>query len=286
MKIATSTLLISAALAAFAPAAPVVREPLLSDFNTRVITKRCAECTHKDSIALDLIVKASATHYSSIAHAHLDSLMTEIESAKVTSGGLELPREKAMLSVTVQSKIEQTRKDCSPEALAPEIKATVASDASLDIAWSKEEEIRKKMAELDLMITKLMLERIQVNINAELLSKDCTEKMTTTEIAPAPAPTSSQEQAPFPVEQPAQAPAPVEAPAPPAAPEEAPAPAPFLLRLQLRLQWPQHLALLALTLRQTFRQEVPTACAEKRDTLLGGVLKVVADLNVGAKANA
>ncbi|KAG0021469.1 hypothetical protein BGZ80_002324 [Entomortierella chlamydospora] len=96
--------------------------------------------------------------------------------------------------------------------LAPIIKASVASDSNLDVARSKKEEIKKKMVKLDAIITKLMLERIQANINAELLSKDCTEKMTNTEIALA---------LEF---------APDEAPAPEPTPTEAPVPNPASLK--------------------------------------------------------
>ncbi|KAF9118681.1 hypothetical protein BGW39_000959, partial [Mortierella sp. 14UC] len=49
----------------------------------------------------------------------------------------------------------------------------------------EDKELEKTMAELDAKITQLVPDRIQVNVNAELLSKDCTEKMTNTEIAPA-----------------------------------------------------------------------------------------------------
>ncbi|KAF9347102.1 hypothetical protein BGX26_001396, partial [Mortierella sp. AD094] len=150
MKFSASALLISAALATIASAVPLVAQ-VQANANTHIIAKRCADCTHTDGVALDIIVKASADHYSSIAQTRLNTLMAEIETAKVTSGTQDLPQEKAMLNVAIQTK------------------ATVASDTSLDVAWSKKEEIEKKMVELDAMITKLILERIQANINAELL---------------------------------------------------------------------------------------------------------------------
>ncbi|KAF9121524.1 hypothetical protein BG015_005795, partial [Linnemannia schmuckeri] len=221
----SATLLISAALAAVASAAPLVNKVLQGIATaTHTIARRCGDCTDNDERALDIIVKASADHYSTIAYTRLDNLMAEIQSAKVTSGAQDLPQEKAALSAAVQTKINEAKKACSPEVLAPAIKATVTSDANLDVAWSQKEEIEKKMAELDAKITQLMLERIQSNINAELLSKDCTEKMTNTEIVPAPAEASAS--APAPVAAPAPVSAPVEAPAPALAPAEVPAPAP------------------------------------------------------------
>ncbi|KAG0271168.1 hypothetical protein BGZ95_001060 [Linnemannia exigua] len=264
-----------------------------------------------------LIVKASADHYSTIAHARLDNLMSEIQTAKVTSGAQDLPQEKAALSVAVQTKIDEAKKACSPDVLAPAIKATVAADANLDIPWSKKEEIEKKMAELDAKITQLMLERIQANINAELLSKDCTEKMTNTEIAPAPpaAPEAAPAPAPAPVEAPAPAPAPVEAPAPAPATPAAAEPctsctsttggaqagidvaasvdskfvcktgckdsndAKNVLTLRVNLE-----SELTPRLDHFYQQEVPTACTENRETLLGGVLNLIANLNVNAQA--
>ncbi|KAF9281409.1 hypothetical protein BGZ88_011629 [Linnemannia elongata] len=322
MKFTAATLLISAALAAVASAAPLADNVDILQGTvtaTHTIAKRCSDCTHNDGLALDIIVKASADHYSTIAHTRLDNLMAEIQTAKVTSGAQDLPQEKAALSVAVQSKIDEAKKACSPEVLAPAIKATVTSDANLDVAWSKKEEIEKKMADLDAKITQLMLERIQANINAELLSKDCTEKMTNTEIVPAPA--EAPAPAPAPVEAPAPAPAPVEAPAPAPAPAEAPAPAPAaepctscssttgaqagidvaasvdskfvcktgckdsndaknVLTLRVNLE-----SELTPRLDHFYQQEVPTACTENRETLLGGVLNLIANFNVNAQAD-
>ncbi|KAF9546303.1 hypothetical protein EC957_009917 [Mortierella hygrophila] len=306
MKFTAATLLISAALAAVASAAPLANSVDILQGTataTHTIVKRCGDCTHNDGLALDIIVKASADHYSTIAHTRLDNLMAEIQTAKVTSGAQDLPQEKAALNVAVQLKIDEAKKACSPEVLAPAIMATVSSDANLDVAWSKKEEIEKKMAELDVKITQLVLERIQANINAELLSKDCTEKMTNTEIAPAPAP------APAPAEVPAPAPAPAEVPAPAPAPAEAPSPAPagaqagidvaasvdskFVCKtgcrdsndaknvLSLRVNLESELTP---RLDHFYQQEVPTACTENRETLLGGVLNLIANFNVNAQA--
>ncbi|KAG0283949.1 hypothetical protein BGZ96_011691 [Linnemannia gamsii] len=230
MKFTSSILLISAAIASVATAAPLagqatgtvnvpnnVQGNANAYFARTPLTKRvCVDCTHKDGAALDVIIKASADHYADIAHARLDNLMREIATAKVTSGTEELPKEKALLTITVQTKIDDAKKACTSEELVPAIKAAVAADANLDVAWSKQEdkELEKKMAALDVKITKLVLDRIQANINAELLSKDCTEKMTNTEIAPAP-------------ESPAPAPeSPAPAPESPAPAPESPAPAP------------------------------------------------------------
>ena len=308
MKFTTCTLLISAALATLASAAPLIsQDNTLVDATAHILAKRCADCTHTDGLALDLIVKASADHYSTIAHNHLDNLMVEIDTAKVTSGAQELPQEKAALTVAVQVKIDEAKKACSPEALAPAIKATVTSNANMDVPWSKKEEIEKKMAELDILITNLVLDRIQANVNAEDLSKDCTEKMTNTDLAPAPTPVAAE-------------PAPV-APAPPA-PETAPAPAPaaqpctecanpsgaqagidvaasvdskFVCKTGCKDSNDAHTVLtLRVNLENEFQprlthfynQEVPAACTEKRSSLLGGVLSLIANLNVDANASA
>lgn len=310
MKFTACTLLISAALATIASAAPLnSQENTQIDATTRILSKRCADCTHTDGLALDLIVKASADHYSTIAHNHLDNLMVEINTAKVTSGTQELPQEKAALTVAVQVKIDEAKKACSPEALAPAIKATVTSNANMDVAWSKKEEIEKKMAELDILITNLVLDRIQANVNAEKLSKDCTEKMTNTDLAPAPA-------APAPAPEVATPPAPAPvvaepAPAPPA-PETVPAPAPapaaqpgidvaasvdskFVCKTGCKDSNDAHTVLnLRVSLENEFQprldhfysQEVPTACTEERSSLLGGVLSLIANLNVDANASA
>ncbi|KAF9409947.1 hypothetical protein BGZ94_001814 [Podila epigama] len=306
MKFSSAILLVSAALATLATAAPVVLpEPNLDLAKVgTVLTKRCGDCTHKDAAALDIIVKASADHYSNIAHVRLDGLLSEIQTAKVTSESKDLPQEKAALTITVQSKIEEAKKACAPDALAPVIKASVASDANLDVAWSQKEEIEKKMAELDVLITKLMLDRIQANINAEALSKDCTEKMTNTEIVPAPvAAESVPAPAPAPVAPAASETVPEAAPAPaPVTPEAAPAPAPgidvpseidskFVCKVGCRdTNQAKNVLHLRVTLQNEFeprlnhfyKEEVPSDCTEKRSSLLGGVLALVANLNVNA----
>ncbi|KAG0300508.1 hypothetical protein BGZ99_003767, partial [Dissophora globulifera] len=106
---------------------------------------------------------------------------------KVTSGAESLPKEEAALTITIKANIDKAKKECSSEALEAVIKASVAADSNMDIPWSKKEEVEKKMVELDAKITALILERIHANVNAETLSKDCTENMTNTEIASAPA---------------------------------------------------------------------------------------------------
>ncbi|KAG0288415.1 hypothetical protein BGZ96_007824 [Linnemannia gamsii] len=202
MKFASSILLISVAIASVATAIPLTGQatgdaifPNAVQGNAYAylartpLTKRaCSGCTHKDSAALDVIIKASADHYADIAHARLDNLMREFATAKVTSGAEDLPREKALLTTAVQTNINNAKKACTSKELVPAIKAAVAADANLDVPWSKQEDqkLKNKVAELEVKITQLVLDRIQANINAELLSKDCTEKMTNTEIAPAP----------------------------------------------------------------------------------------------------
>src|SRR5690349_7817802 len=117
MKFIAATLLISAALAAVASAAPLANniDTLNAASAKHNIVKRCGDCTHNDGLALDTIAKVSADHYSTIAHARLDNLMSEIETAKVTSGAQDLPQEKAALSIAVQTKIDEAKKACSPE---------------------------------------------------------------------------------------------------------------------------------------------------------------------------
>ncbi|KAF9149012.1 hypothetical protein BG015_009215 [Linnemannia schmuckeri] len=242
MKFTSSILLISAAIASVASAIPLagqatgkvnVHNTVQGNANAyfaRIpLTKRCNDCTHKDGAALNAIIKASADHYADIAQARLDNLMNEIATAKVTSGTEELPREKALLTDTVQINIDNAKKACTPEELVPAIKSAVEADDNLNIAWSKQEdqELKKKMAELEVMIMKMVLDRIQANIDAESLSRDCTEKMTNTEIAPAP----ESPETPAPT---LEAPAPVpETPAPvpetPTPAPEAPAPVPETL---------------------------------------------------------
>ncbi|KAF9319973.1 hypothetical protein BG003_007658 [Podila horticola] len=321
MKFTSSILLISAALALASAAPLVVPNGHIADLSNRVLTKRCIDCTNKDAVALDIIVQASANHYSNIAHVRLDSLLSEIQTAKVTSGSQDLPQEKAALTVAVQTKIDEAKKACAPEALALAIRNTVTSNANMDVPWSKKEEIERNMVELDIMITKLMLDLIQDNINAERLSKDCTEQMTNTQIAPAPAPAPEAAPAPAPAPEvaapapapeaaPAPAPAPVAAPAPAPAPEAAPAPvtaapAPGSKQAGIDVaadvdskyvcksgckdtQDAKNVLSLRVTLENQFEprldhfynQEVPTDCTQQRNSLLGGVLELVAKIHV------
>ncbi|KAG0378886.1 hypothetical protein BGX24_002499 [Mortierella sp. AD032] len=342
MKFTSSILLISAAIASVASAIPLgaqssgnVNVPNTVQGNANAnayfartpLTKRCGDCTHKDTAALNIIIKASADHYSDIAHVRLDNLMREIATAKVTSGTDELPKEKALLTITVQSKIDEAKKDCTSEELVPAIKAAVAADANLDVAWSKQEgkELEKKMAALDVKITQLVLDRIQANINAELLSKDCTEKMTNTEIAPAPETSApapvAETPAPTP-ETPAPAPetptpapeTPAPAPETPAPAPEAPAPVPENTDNGLKVgidvaasvdpkfvcksgcndsQDAKNVLSLRVNLENElkprldhfYNQEIPTAYEEKRPSLLDGVLSLLSGLKIDAKAN-
>ncbi|KAF9325960.1 hypothetical protein BG006_010573 [Podila minutissima] len=223
MKLSISSLLISAAIAAAASADPA------SDAHVDVtanILGNCADCTQADLHALDVIVSASANHYSKIAHVRLDNLMKEMSAASVTDGTEELPKEKALLIVAVQAKINDAKIACMPHALAPTIMTTIEAHADLHIPWSQKDQVEKKMADLNLLITDLVLDRIQADINAELLSKECAEKMTNTEIVPVPVAAPEIPPAPAPI---TEAPAPItEAPAPiteaPVPVTEAPAP--------------------------------------------------------------
>ncbi|KAF9324518.1 hypothetical protein BG006_000451 [Podila minutissima] len=341
MKFSASVLLISAALAVTSAAPLLSRNNINSNVATNGLAKRnCVDCTHKDGAALDIIIKASANHYADIAHARLDGLMAEINTAKVTSGTQELPKEKAVLTVTIQGKIDEVKRACTSQELEPLIKASITADANFDIPWSNREEVEKKMAELDLKITKLVLDRMQTNINAEMLSKECAEKMTNTEIAPAPpvplaapeAPAPAPEaaapapetpapapetpapapQAPAPVlEIPATAPVPVEAPAPvaPVATSSTPKSnnglrvgidvaasvdpkfvcksgckdsnhAKTVLNLRVTLEKE-----LAPRLEHFYVEEVPTACTEKRASLLGGLLNLLSNVKLSIQAN-
>ncbi|KAG0030480.1 hypothetical protein BGZ82_007417 [Podila clonocystis] len=318
MKFTSSILLISAALAMVSAAPLAVPEANIINPG-HVLTKRCADCTNKDAAALDIIVQASADHYSNIAHVRLDSLLSEIQTAKVTSGSQDLPQEKAALTVTVQTKIDEAKKACAPEALAPAIRATVTANSNMDVPWSKKEEIEKNMVELDIMITRLMLDRMQAKIDAERLSKDCTEQMTNTQIVPAPAPeAAAAAPAPVPEAAPAPAPAPEAVPAP--APEAVPAPAPaapvpapaactetscgsktagidvaadvdakYVCKAGCKdTQDAKNVLSLRVTLENEFEprldhfynQEVPTDCTEQRNSLLGGVLELVAKIHL------
>ncbi|KAG0208459.1 hypothetical protein BGX28_000597 [Mortierella sp. GBA30] len=196
MKFSPSIILISAAIAAIASAAPLVGQSAASVdvaiFPT--MSNACADCTSKDQSALNIIVKTSADHYANIAQGQLDNLMREFEAAKVTNGSEDLPSEQKTLTVTVQSTIDEAKQACAPEALAPVILAIVTADPNLNIPWSKQDLAESKMAALDIAITKMILHRMQAILNAQSLSKDCTEKITNTEImpitevVPAPAP--------------------------------------------------------------------------------------------------
>ncbi|KAF9947559.1 hypothetical protein BGZ72_010471 [Mortierella alpina] len=184
MRFSASILLISVALATITSAAPLVA---IVDISTApTASNLCSECTSLDQSALNALVKASADHYADIAQVRLNDLMREMETAKVTSGSTELPKEKATLTITVQSRIDDAKKACDSDALAPSILAAITADANLNIPWSKHDQAEKKIDDLNAAIEKIVLDRIQAHVNAELLSKDITENMTNTAITPIP----------------------------------------------------------------------------------------------------
>ncbi|KAF9141230.1 hypothetical protein BGX30_005240 [Mortierella sp. GBA39] len=283
MKFTSSILLISAAIASVAIAAPLTGQASVTvnapnnfhgnadaNLSRTSLTKRaCGDCTHKDGAALDVIIKASADHYADIAHVRLDNLMREIATAKVTSGAEELPKEKALLTITVQSKIDDAKKACTSEELVPAIKAA-----------------------------------------------DCTEKMTNTEIAPAPETSAPAPETPAPTPD-ASAPVPeTSAPIPetPAPVPETPAPIPENTDNGLKVgidvaanvdpkfvcksgcndaQDAKNVLSLRVNLENQFKprldhfyaEEVPTACEEKRTTLVDGVLNLLSGLRINVKAD-
>ncbi|KAF9372664.1 hypothetical protein CPC16_002309 [Podila verticillata] len=330
MKFSTSILLISAALAVTS-AAPLVN---LNNINANVATnglakRSCADCTHADGAALDIIIKASADHYADIAHARLDGLMNEINTAKVTSGTQDLPKEKALLTITIQNKIDEAKKACSSQELEPVIKASVTADANLDIPWSKKEEVEKKMAELDLKITKLIAPapapvELDTPAPAPPAPAPATEAPAPVPETPAPVPETpapaaetpapaSEALAPTPE---VPAPASVETPAPAALAESAPQPthennnnngelrvgidvasnvdpkfvckdgckdsndANTILNLRVTLEKE-----LTPRLEHFYAEEVPTACTEKRASLLGGLLNLLSNARLSVQAN-
>ncbi|KAF9968347.1 hypothetical protein BGZ70_004744 [Mortierella alpina] len=280
MKLSASVLLISAALATIASAAPLLGQNLKSPVAvTPILSKRCNDCTHVDGLARDLIIRESATHYSNIAYIHLDGLSNEIQAAKVTSGAEDLPREKEMLSSTVQIRIDDAKRDCAPEALAQAIENVVTSQATFDIPWSNTVEIEKKMAELDVAITQLMLERIQNRMDAELPAAPET---------PAAAVPETSTPAALP-----------DTPAPaPAAPAPAPAVQPGINVATTAdpkyvcksgctdSQDATHVLTIRVNMEKQFKsqlsdfsaREVPTACTEQRSSLLGTLVSAVTNL--------
>ncbi|KAF9366025.1 hypothetical protein BGX34_006735 [Mortierella sp. NVP85] len=219
MKFTSSILLISAAIAAVVSAAPLPSDTI--------------DVTLENSKVADLDVlggylsglKARNDRLADLTICYVISRL----SRSPTSGKKNLPKEKAALTLIVKTKIDKAKKGYSSESLAPIIKAIVTSDASLDIPWSKKDEAEKKGVELDAKVTDIVLNLLEQAIGAELLSKDCTEKMTNNEIAPAETPEGpfvGESVPPMP-----QTPAPVpEAPAPipetPAPVKEAPSPIP------------------------------------------------------------
>ncbi|KAG9326516.1 hypothetical protein KVV02_007665 [Mortierella alpina] len=184
MKFSASVLLISAALATIASAAPLVG--IVDIITAPTAPSLCSECTIQDQSALNAIVQASADHYADIAQARLDGLMREMETAKVTSGSKDLPKERATLTITVQSRIDDAKKACASDVLVPAILDAVTNDDSLSIPWSKSEQAERKMEALNAVIEKMILDLIQKHVSAEKLAKDITENMTHTVIMPIP----------------------------------------------------------------------------------------------------
>ncbi|KAI1313872.1 hypothetical protein EDD11_002443 [Mortierella claussenii] len=134
MKFSTSIPLISAALASIASVAPVMDKSsshimAVAALSSNVV-KRCAECTHQNSAALNLVVKPFADRYANNANVHLHNLMRELATASITV------------------------------------------------------ETEKTLIVLDTRLTKLVVGCIQAITNAEQLSKNYTEMITSTGIAP------------------------------------------------------------------------------------------------------
>ncbi|KAG0004500.1 hypothetical protein BGZ79_009032 [Entomortierella chlamydospora] len=107
-------------------------------------------------------VKLTISHYSNIANSRLEGLLGDMKVAKVTSGSEDPP------------------------------KATIEAETDLDDKWADNEETKRKLLDLDAKLMKLIQDRIQVNVNAGLLSKDCIEKMTNIETAPAEEPLNAE----------------------------------------------------------------------------------------------
>ncbi|KAF9404679.1 hypothetical protein BGZ76_006851, partial [Entomortierella beljakovae] len=345
MKFTKSILLATAAMAAIASAAPLVNQTP-NDVNTVVTTNALGK--RDDTAAINAIVQISANHYADIAKINLDNLLNDIDAAKVTSGKDELPNEKTLLSLAVKANIEKAKQDCSAESLKPLIKATVKAETGSDSQWEDKDKATKLLVDIDVKITEILNQCLKVNINADVLSKDCTEKMTNTEIEPinaepinnepepeaapetpepAPETTESKPEVVEPVTEPeavepepeaepipeeAPAPVPEEALAP--VPEETPAPVPesapescsagagginvcvkvntnldsFICKsgckdekdakavLDLHINLKKELTP---RLDKFYKNEVPTACEEKRESLVDSVLGL---LNINA----
>ncbi|KAF9959017.1 hypothetical protein BGZ70_008995 [Mortierella alpina] len=210
MKFTTSVLLISATLATFASAAPL--GGIVDIITTPSAARLCSQCTSQDQSALNAIVRTSADHYAGIAQNRLSDLMREVGTARVTSGTTELPKGKATLIITMQSKIDDAKKACTPDALAPAILAAINDDAALSIPWSKSEQAEKKMKQLNAVIEKIILDFIQKYLSAEGLAKDITENMTNTKITPIPETAALVPEAPAPAPAPGSAPEAVASP--------------------------------------------------------------------------
>ncbi|KAG0013429.1 hypothetical protein BGZ80_011079 [Entomortierella chlamydospora] len=179
MKFDKTILLISIAIATVVSANPLEPASVGAAVTANPLSRR------DDDPILHAIVKLTTGHYPDIANLGLDGLLGDMKAAKVTSGSEELPKERDLLNIAVKAKIDQAKKDCSRESLEPLARATIGAETDSDNKWADNEETKRKLLGLDAKLVKLIQDRIQVNINAELLSKECTEKMTNIEIAPA-----------------------------------------------------------------------------------------------------
>ncbi|KAF9560458.1 hypothetical protein EC968_006199 [Mortierella alpina] len=285
MKFSASILLISAALATIASAAPLIE---IVDINTApAAPSLCSGCTSQDQSALNVIVQASADHYADIAQDRLDGLMREMETAKVTSGSAELPKEKATLTLTVQSRINDAKKACAPEALAAAIHAAIADDASLNIPWSKSEQAKRKMDDLNVVVERIILDLIQKHVSAQRLANDITQSMTKTVIEPIPETAAPVPESPAPTS----APAPVPETAIPAAGNDVAAGiglkfmcisgcgdaedanTVLALRDDLERQLTPRFQYLA-------NKEIPAACSQSRSSLWDSIRKLLDSLDI------
>ncbi|KAG0255349.1 hypothetical protein BG011_005182 [Mortierella polycephala] len=296
MKFSSSILLLSAAIATIVSAAPLA----VNVDTAPILNRHCMECTHKDVAALRVFTKASADHYARITQVHLDNLLQGIlTTAKADDRS-------ALIAATVKINIDKAKEACTSEELMPVIEDTIAANVNFDIPWSKEEEIKKKIDKLDASFTQVVVSRIQNIVNAEILSKDCTEELTNPKIVPAPEiPSESDPGTLAPVLEiaasvPETAAPMVETPKA----EESPASdkgglqagidvatnidpkfvcktgckdandAETVLSIRVNLE-----NAFAPRLDHFYQQEVPTACTEERQALLDGVLNLLLNLN-------
>ncbi|KAF9153260.1 hypothetical protein BGX21_003814 [Mortierella sp. AD011] len=166
MKLDKTIPLIPIAVATVVPADPL--EP--ANVGAAVVANPLSR--RDDNPTLRAIVKLTTGHYSDIANLRLGGLLGDMKAVKVTSGSEDLPKERALLNIAVKAGIERL--------LTATIEAETDSNDN-----SADEKNKRKLLGLDAKLVKLIQNRIQVNNNVELLSKECIEKMTKIEIAPA-----------------------------------------------------------------------------------------------------